>query len=125
MTSNDEIIKRYSLEGFLKRNSFKAKPLSVSDLEIGCRTFETKEPRDSMYRVSTFLVHEWWGDPARLVDALSVLLLIWNSSFYRFGGFDEQMLEDCLEDNWVLIGDFHERNISSFSEADLYLYSRY
>jgi hypothetical protein len=57
--------------------------LKLSNLEIGCRTFEAKEPRDSMYRVSTFLIGEWWGDPARLVDALSVLLLVWNSSFYR------------------------------------------
>jgi hypothetical protein len=118
VTSDDEIIKRYSLEGFLRRHRFEAKPLSVSDLERGCRDFEMREPRDSMYRVSTFLVREGWGDPPRLVEALSVLLLVWNSSFYRFGGFGEQKLEDCLRRNESLIGSFRERDISSFSETD-------
>src|SRR6266404_772013 len=118
MASDDEIIKRYSLEGFLRRHICDGRPLSLSDLEVGCRTFEAKEPRDSMYRVSTFLIAEWWGDPVRLVDALSVLLLVWNSSFYRFGGFDEQKLENCLREHWGLINSFRERNISSFTEGD-------
>jgi hypothetical protein len=46
--------------------------------------------------VSAFLVRDWWNDPAQLVDALGVLLLIWNGAFYRFGAFSEQMLEDCF-----------------------------
>src|SRR6266849_3241798 len=94
LPTNDDIAKKYSLEGFLRRHPFTATVVSLSELEIECRAcaFEEWEPRDSMYRVSTFLVREWWGDPARLVDALSVLLLIWNGAFYRYGGFDEQML---------------------------------
>lgn len=119
MTTDDEILKRYSLEGFLRRHAFNAKTVSLSDLELGCRTFEAQEPRDSMYRVSTFLVREWWGDPARLVEALSVLLLVWNANFYRFGGgFNEQTLEDCLRQNQSTINNFRERDISSFNEAD-------
>ena len=82
---NEELIKKYSLEGFLKRHPLTAKVVSPSELETECRAFEEQEPRDSMYRVSTFLVQEWWDDPARLVDALSVLLLIWNGAFYRYG----------------------------------------
>lgn len=54
----------------------------------------------------------------QLVDALSVLLLVWNAGFYRFGSFSEQALEDCLRENWARLAAFRERNIISFSEAD-------
>jgi hypothetical protein len=74
MASNDDILKRYSLAGFLRRHAFNPKTVSITDIELGCRKFEELEPRDSMYRVSTFLVREWWSAPARLVEALSVLL---------------------------------------------------
>ncbi len=118
MPTDDQLVKRYSLDGFLRRHSFDAVAISISDLERGCRAFEEWEPRDSMYRVSTFLVREWWGDPARLVDALGVLLLVWNAAFYRFGSFDEQMLEDCLRQNESELDKFHERDISSFCATD-------
>ncbi len=72
-----EVAKKYSLDGYLRRHPFSARPISLSDLESQCRAFEEREPRDSMYRVSSFLVREWWGDPTKLVDALSVLLLVW------------------------------------------------
>ena len=39
MATDDEIIKRYSLEGFLLRHNFDARPLSLSNIEIGCRTY--------------------------------------------------------------------------------------
>jgi hypothetical protein len=113
-----EATKRYSLEGYLRRHTFSARPISLSDLETHCRTFEEWEPRDSMYRVSTFLVREWWGDPAKLVDALSVLLLVWNGAFYRYGGFDEEALEVFLRSNAGELNAFREREISSLSEAD-------
>jgi hypothetical protein len=110
--------KKYSLEGFLRRHPFSARTISLSDLETECRAFEEWEPRDSMYRVSTFLVREWWNDPAKLVDALSVLLLIWNGAFYRYGSFSEDALETCLRENQAKLNAFREREISSFSEAD-------
>jgi hypothetical protein len=94
MPTNEEMAeaaKKYSLEGFLRRHPFSVKAVSLSELETECRAFEQWEPRDSMYRVSTFLVGEWWGNPAKLVDALSVLLLIWNGAFYRYGSFDETL----------------------------------
>lgn len=120
MAGNDDILKRYSLEGFLRRHAFSPKTVSITDIELGCRQFEELEPRDSMYRVSTFLVREWWSEPARLVEALSVLLLVWNSNFYRFGGggFNEQTLEDCLRSNQSLINRFRDRDISSLSDVD-------
>lgn len=110
--------KKSSLDGYLRRHPFVATPISLSDLETQCRSFEKWEPRDSMYRVSTFLVREWWGDAAKLVDALSVLLLIWNGAFYRYGGFDEQALEVCLRENEGKLRAFREREISTCCEAD-------
>ena len=110
--------KKYSLEGFLRRHPFMLKIVLLSELETECRAFEDWEPRDSMYRVSTFLVREWWGDPAKLGDALCVLLLIWNGAFYRYGGFDEDLLEDCLREKKDMLNAFRNREISSFCEAD-------
>jgi hypothetical protein len=121
MLTDEELAKaakKYSLDGYLRRHPFIAGPISLSDLETHCRAFEKWEPRDSMYRVSSFLVREWWGDPAKLVDALSVLLLVWNSAFYRYGSFDEQALEMCLRENGGKLNEFREREISSFVEAD-------
>jgi len=45
------------------------------------------EPRASMYRVSRFLSSEG-GATRSFVDALSVLLLTWNTGFYRYCAFD-------------------------------------
>lgn len=118
LPSDDEILKSYSLEGFLQRHPFTPQPVSLSELESHCRSFEQWEPRDSMYRVSTFLVREGWGDPPRLVDALSVLLLVWNGAFYRYGTFDQQMLEDCLCRNAEKLGGFRSRDLRSFSDGD-------
>lgn len=118
MPTDDELMNRYSLDGFLRRHSFDAAAISISDLERGCRAFEEWEPRDSMYRVSTFLVREWWGDPVTLVDALGVLLLVWNGAFYRYGSFDEQLLEDCLRQNESTLNGLRGRDISSFRETD-------
>ena len=81
MATDAEIVKRYSLEGYLSRYPFTVERISLSELETACRAFEEWEPRDSMYRVSSFLVREWWSDPELLVDALSVLLFVWNSAF--------------------------------------------
>ena len=66
MPTDEEIAearKKYSLEGFLRRHPFAVKTIALSELEAECRAFEDWEPRDSMYRVSTFLVREWQGDP--------------------------------------------------------------
>ena len=62
--------------------------ITIDDLKKGCRAFEVNEGRDSMYRVATFLLAKWWGRYAEMVDALTVLLLTWNSAFYRYGLFD-------------------------------------
>lgn len=112
------LLEKYGLAGFLRRHRYDKPPVGLTELERGCRKFEIVEPRDSMYRVSRFLLQQWWGDSKKLVDALSVLLLTWNSAFYRYGAFDESVVEKCLTDNSVVIEAFRQREIDSFGEAD-------
>lgn len=88
------------------------------DLELGRLSFEKNEGRDSMYRVATFLLQEWWAQTSEMADALSVLLLTWNSAFYRYGMFDEGKLERCLKDQWPIIQGFRDREITSFGQSD-------
>jgi hypothetical protein len=58
---------------------------SPSDFKNGCLAYEKNEQRDSMYKVATFLMKEYWGHPADMADALGVLLSTWNNAFYRYG----------------------------------------
>jgi hypothetical protein len=82
---NDQSLEN-DIKGYLHRHPHTLRPITVSDMEREWRAYEAQEPRDSMYRVSRFLVQEWWKDTPKLADALSVLLLTWNANFYRFGG---------------------------------------
>jgi hypothetical protein len=112
------LLEKHGLAGFLRRHKYDKPPVSLTQLERGCREFEAAEPRDSMYRVSRFLLQQWWGDSKKLVDALSVLLLTWNSAFYRYGAFDESLVEAWLNENSSAIVAFGKREIDSFGEAD-------
>jgi hypothetical protein len=67
--------------------------LTIANLKAGHEAFRLREPRDTMYRLSTRLVEESWLKQSHLVDALSVLLLTWNSAYYRYGPIDEAALE--------------------------------
>lgn len=117
--SESELLAKYGLDGFRRRHPWKRPTITLSDLMRGCRAYEAQEPRDSMYRVASFLVQEWWGDPTKLVDALSVVLLTWNASFYRFGGgLDSAAFEKCLRDKWTIIEAFHNREFASFGSED-------
>ncbi len=71
-----------------------------------------------MYRVAAFLLNEWWGRHADMVDALTVLLLTWNAAFYRFRTFDQSRLESCLQKHWSTIQSFRQREINSFVKSD-------
>ena len=104
----------------MKRKRATSMPtITVSELRRGCRTFEKNESRDSMYRVATFLLQQtdWWGDRSRVADALAVLLLCWNASFYRYSGgrLDHRKLVMCLRKNWDAIERFHSKNIFELS----------
>ena len=84
----------------------------------GVREYEKREKRDSMYKVATFLVSHFWGNPADMADGLGVLLLTWNQAFYRYGTFDFDRLEKCISGNLGVIEKYRDREISSFSLAD-------
>lgn len=92
---------------------------SREEFHKGCEEFEKHEKRDSMYKVATFLVFHHWGKPSDMADGLGVLLLTWNQAFYRYGAFDFDKLEKCIDDNFQNITSFRNREISSFSGADV------
>jgi len=58
-------------------------------LELGHKLFLEIEPRDSMYRISSFLIERLKSNPFGqniwITDALLVLLLTWHNAFYRYG----------------------------------------
>ncbi len=84
----------------------------------GVEQFERHEKRDAMYKVATFLVEHYWGNPAEMADALGVLLLTWNQAFYRYGPFSFDSLEQCLAANLASLEGFRTRDILSFSPHD-------
>lgn len=84
----------------------------------GVEEYEKHEKRDAMYKVATFLVSHFWGKPSDMTDGLGVLLLTWNQSFYRYGIFDFNKLEQCITDNLQKIESFKNRDIAGLSSSD-------
>jgi len=85
----------------------------------GVKAFERREKREAMYKVARFLVDYNWGKPADMADGLGVLLLTWNQAFYRYGTFDYNKLEQVIRTNIKLLDKYRNRDIFSFSEADV------
>jgi len=92
--------------------------LDPCEVQKGSNAFRMHEKRDAIYKVSTFLVNHFWGDPPQMADALGVLLLVWNNAFYRYGLFDYTALENTLRANIENLNRFRARNIESFSVED-------
>lgn len=88
------------------------------DFMLGIQAYEKNEGRDSMYRVATFLLDQWWGETSKMVDALSVLLLTWNNAFHRYGMFNQDAVEEYLRTHWNAIKAFHSRDIRSLDLND-------
>jgi hypothetical protein len=84
----------------------------------GISEYERREKRDSMYKVATFVLSHFWGNPADMADGLGVLLLTWNQAFYRYGTLDFDRLERCIGANLETIDSFRRRDISSLSTDD-------
>jgi hypothetical protein len=84
----------------------------------GCEEFERHEKRDAMYKVATFLVSHFWGQPTDMADGLGVLLLTWNQAFYRYGIFDFDTLEKCITANLREIESFRSKDIADLSNSD-------
>jgi hypothetical protein len=90
---------------------------SPKDFIDGCLAYEKNEQRDSMYKVSTFLMENYWGHPAEMADALGVLLSTWNNAFYRYGPFSYEELQAFIEFNWQRIETFRPMRISEYSQT--------
>jgi hypothetical protein len=85
-----------------------------ADIMAGANAFETHERRDAMYKVASFLVDHFWGDPTEMADGLGVLLLTWNQALYRYGIFDFDILEHCIAGNMPSLAAFRARDIISY-----------
>jgi hypothetical protein len=88
------------------------------EVKAGSEAFRAHEKRDAIYKVSTFLVDHFWGDPSQMADALGVLLLVWNNAFYRYGLFDYGALENVLRANMDDLNRFRKRDIESLEGKD-------
>lgn len=89
-----------------------------ADFLKGCQEFEKHEKRDAMYRVATFLVSHYWGQPPSMANGLGVLLLTWNQAFYRYGVFDFDKLEDVIIKYLPILEEYRSRDIFSLSISE-------
>ncbi|MCL4559002.1 MAG: hypothetical protein M1281_00090 [Chloroflexi bacterium] len=71
-----------------------------------------------MYKVATFLIDHFWGDPCEMANSLGVLLLTWNQAFYRYGPFDFDKLEQCIAQNIDSLNRYRQRDILTFTIDD-------
>lgn len=84
----------------------------------GVQEFEKHEKRDAMYGVATFLVEHFWGNYSEMTNGIGVLLLTWNNALYRYGIFDFDKLEDCVEKNFHKLTQFRKREIDNMTAND-------
>ena len=84
----------------------------------GIEEFEKREKRDAMYKIATFIISYYWGKPFDMANGLGVLLLTWNQAFYRYGTFDFDKLERCIDINFKKLETFRKRSITSLLESD-------
>jgi len=92
--------------------------LTRSEFKQGYQEYQKREPRDVMYKIATFLVGHFWGQPQDMAEGMGVLLLTWNQGFYRFGSFDFALLEEALRANMPAIKGLRSRDIKSLVDAD-------
>jgi len=95
--------------------------ISPADLQHAHEEFDKRERRQPMYTVATFLVKHFWDSkdrPKKVAEGLGVLLLVWNSAFYRRGPFDFDELERCIEKNSAVLNAFRKRDIVSYANED-------
>jgi len=84
----------------------------------GIEEFEKRQKRDAMYKVATFIISHFWGNPFEMANGLGVLLLTWNQAFYRYGKFNFDKLESCIDINFKELETFRKRRITSLLESD-------
>lgn len=88
------------------------------------------EPRDLFYRAALVLIAASANPPSELdlAESLAVLLLTWNTQFYRFrGGFTQARLlaiRELLDHCTVDLNDLRTRRLDTLTEADKTAISR-
>ena len=53
-----------------------------------------------------------------MAEGIKILLHGWHWNFYRFGDFDMELLEKCIEENLLLLNRFRNRQIRALSSDD-------
>ena len=71
-----------------------------------------------MYRISTRLIDQYWEDDYEVSNALGVLLLTWNSAFYRFGYFKYDEIEGSIRKHRVTLNLLRERELTTMESKD-------
>lgn len=87
-------------------------------LENAHSKFLKEEPRDAIYIISSKLVKENWNNLRELSSTLGVLLSIWNSTFYRYGILDYELIQKSLIRHKKKLDQFRHRRISSLMENE-------
>ena len=95
-----------------------SKKLTWDKLIDAHKRFIKEEPRDAMYKVSTKLINENWNNDSEISTALGILLLTWNSAFYRYGSLDYDLIQKAVSKNKRDLNMFRKRNILSCEQTD-------
>jgi len=96
---------------------------TAEELARANRAFLKNEPREIIYRASLDLVSRAiTGDgPLNLAEAVGVLLLVWNRSYYQYRKFDEAHLQDIealLQRHQSALAVYRSRAIQNLAEED-------
>lgn len=82
------------------------------------RKYLEEEPRDAMYRVSMRLIEQNWENDAEISEALGVLLLTWNSAFYRYGNLNFDLIQEVISKYKRRLYKLRQRSIRTYREDD-------
>lgn len=89
------------------------------ELLQGCAAYIEQEKRDTIYKIAHQLILEAQWQPDKLAEGLGVLLLAWNAAFYtKYGSFDFDLLEHCIEKHLLTLRKYEQRNIFSYTQND-------
>lgn len=84
----------------------------------GCKKYTEYVGHDPFYIISARYISDYWGNYECMADAVAVLLLNWNSPFYKYGSLDTVKLEKYIRKNFAIISSFKNKDISTLSEND-------
>ena len=82
----------------------------------GHKKYLEEEPRDAMYKVSMRLIEQNWEKDEEISEALGVLLLTWNSAFYRYGNLNFDLIQEAISKNKNRLYKLRQRSILTYSE---------